>query len=61
MALIELQIMYGISHRMLETPQDVSSLVAQLTKSIAQIPYKLVNCISILLLVHLSMLYTLLL
>lgn len=41
MALIELQIMYGISHRMLETPQDVSSLVAQLTKSIAQIPYKL--------------------
>lgn len=39
-ALTEIQLLYSISHRMFETEQDIALFVFQLTKSIAQMPYK---------------------
>ncbi|KAL3280354.1 hypothetical protein HHI36_017843 [Cryptolaemus montrouzieri] len=40
-ALTEIQLLYSISHRMVETKSDMALLVFQLSKSIAQVPYKL--------------------
>ncbi|KAK9871347.1 hypothetical protein WA026_011613 [Henosepilachna vigintioctopunctata] len=40
-ALTEIQLLYSISHRMLETKKELALFVFQLTKSIAQLPYKL--------------------
>lgn len=42
-ALAEIQILTGCSHRMLETAHDVGHMIAQFSKSISQVPYKLVE------------------
>lgn len=39
-ALTELQLLHGISHRLLDTADDVAQLFVQFSKSIAEIPYK---------------------
>lgn len=39
-ALTELQLMHGISHRLLDTADDVAQLFLQFSKSIAEKPYK---------------------
>ena len=39
-ALTELQLRCGISHRLLETADDVAQMFVQFSKSIAEIPYK---------------------
>lgn len=39
-ALTELQLMYNISHRLLDTTEDVAQVFLQFSKSIAEKPYK---------------------
>lgn len=39
-ALTELQLLHGISHRLLDTADDIAQLFVQFSKSIAEIPYK---------------------
>ncbi|XP_044762132.1 crossover junction endonuclease EME1 [Coccinella septempunctata] len=38
--LTEVQLMFSISHKMVETEQEIASFIFQITKSIAQAPYK---------------------
>lgn len=40
MALTEIQLLANVSHRLLNTAEDVGHTVMQFTKSIAEIPYK---------------------
>lgn len=39
-ALTELQLLHGISHRLLDTADDVAQMIVQFSKSIAEKPYK---------------------
>lgn len=39
-SLTELQLLHGISHRLLDTAEDVAQVFLQFTKSIAEKPYK---------------------
>lgn len=39
-ALTELQLLHNVSHRHLDTAEDVSQVFLQFSKSIAEIPYK---------------------
>lgn len=39
-ALTEVQLFNGISHRLLDTAEDVGNVVMQFSKSVAEIPYK---------------------
>lgn len=39
-ALTELQLLHGISHRLLDTAEDVAQVFLQFSKSIAEKPYK---------------------
>lgn len=39
-ALTELQLLHNVSHRMLDTAEDVAQIFLQFTKSIAEKPYK---------------------
>lgn len=39
-ALTELQLFNQISHRMMDTAEDVGNVVMQFSKSVAEIPYK---------------------
>lgn len=39
-ALTEIQLMANVSHRLLDTAEDIGNTVMQFSKSIAEIPYK---------------------
>lgn len=41
--LIKLQILLNISHRFLDTAADMANTVMQFSKSVAELPYKLVD------------------
>lgn len=45
-ALTETQLVSNISHRLLDTAEDVGQTVMQFSKSVAEIPYKYVSVIS---------------
>lgn len=43
-ALTELQLLHNVSHRLLDTAEDVAQVFIQFSKSIAEIPYKYDIC-----------------
>jgi menaquinone-dependent protoporphyrinogen IX oxidase len=45
MALAELEVILGVSNRLLDTHEDLSTFLQQFTKAVAETPFRFFSCI----------------